>query len=245
MAIRDTIIKELELRLGGQMVDVELDPEHYNLAINKALEKFRQRSENAVEESFVELPIVADQSLYTLPDQIIEVRDIYRRATGTITQGGNDIEPFGAQFLNTYLLTGGATGGLATFDFLAQHRETLGRLFGAETLFTWNHVTHKLLLHRKIKADDVVFLHVYNYRPEDELLSDMYAKPWLKDYAFAQCKFMLGEARSKFNTIAGPQGGTTLNGDALKAEAAAEIEKLDQDLTLYVDGSQGLGFVIG
>ena len=49
---RSKITKEIELRLGGQMVDVELDPEHYELAINKALEKYRQRSENAVEESF-------------------------------------------------------------------------------------------------------------------------------------------------------------------------------------------------
>ena len=42
---------------------------------------------------------------------------------------------------------------------------------------------------------------------------------------------MLGEARSKFSTIAGPGGGTTLNGDTLKAEAQAEMEKLDQDLS--------------
>jgi len=38
---------------------------------------------------------------------------------------------------------------------------------------------------------------------------------------------MLGEARSKFNTIAGPQGGTSLNGDALKNEALAEMERLE------------------
>lgn len=245
MAIRDKIIKEIELRLGGQMIDVELDPEHYNLAIDKALEKYRQRSENAVEESFAELNIVVDQASYKLPDEVIEVRDIYRRSTGTTAQGGNDIEPFGAQFLNTYLLSSGATGGLATFDFLAQHRETLGRLFGAEMMFTWNHATHSLLLHRRNKADDVVFLHIYNYRPEEELFSDTYALPWLKDYSLAHCKMMLGEARSKFNTIAGPQGGTTLNGDALKAEAQAEFDKLDQALTLYEEGSTGLGFVIG
>ena len=45
---RSRITKEIELRLGGQMVDVELDPEHYELAIDKSLEKYRQRSENAV-----------------------------------------------------------------------------------------------------------------------------------------------------------------------------------------------------
>ena len=53
MAQRDDLTKEIELRLGGQMVDVELDPEHYELSINKSFEKYRQRSENSVEESFI------------------------------------------------------------------------------------------------------------------------------------------------------------------------------------------------
>ena len=61
----------------------------------------------------------------------------------------------------------------------------------------------------------------------------------------AQAKFILGEARSKFSTIAGPQGGTSLNGDNLKSEAQAELEKLEQDLNLYIDGSDPLGFIIG
>ena len=36
----------------GGMVDVELDPAHYSTALNKALAKFRQRSDNSVEESY-------------------------------------------------------------------------------------------------------------------------------------------------------------------------------------------------
>ena len=55
MALRDDLTKEIELRLGGQMVDVELDPEHYELSMDKSFEKYRQRSENAVEEAFVKL----------------------------------------------------------------------------------------------------------------------------------------------------------------------------------------------
>jgi len=38
--------------LGGGMVDVELDPIHYETALVKSLSKFRQRSENSVEESY-------------------------------------------------------------------------------------------------------------------------------------------------------------------------------------------------
>ena len=56
---------------------------------------------------------------------------------------------------------------------------------------------------------------------------------------------MLGEARSKFATVAGPQGGTSLNGDALKAEAIAEIQALEEELKLQVAGGQGYGFSIG
>ncbi len=46
---RDKLIKEIKLRLGDGMIDVELDPEHYNLAIDRAIEVFRSRSDGAVE----------------------------------------------------------------------------------------------------------------------------------------------------------------------------------------------------
>ena len=39
--------------LGAGMIDVELDPVHYETALDRALGVFRQRSDNAVEESFI------------------------------------------------------------------------------------------------------------------------------------------------------------------------------------------------
>ena len=56
---------------------------------------------------------------------------------------------------------------------------------------------------------------------------------------------MLGAKRGKFNTIAGPQGGTTLNGDALKNEGQAEIERLEADIGNYQEGGTPHSFVIG
>ena len=244
MTTRNEIIKEIELRLGGQMVDVELDPEHYNLAVNKALEKFRQRSENAVEEDFMFLEIETERDTYRLPDDVISVKDIYGRVAGGST--GVEFEPFEANFINSYMM--GSTGGpgnLATYDFLAQHHETLGRLFGAEYTFTWRPQNHTLRLHRRPRAPKPVYLHIYRQRSEEELLNDVYAKPWLKDYALAHSKLMLGEARGKFATVAGPQGGTTLNGDQLKADALETMNQLEEDLKNYKDGGAGLGIIIG
>ena len=47
---RNEITDYVRLRLGDQMVDVELDPEHYKLAIDRALLRYRQRSQGSVEE---------------------------------------------------------------------------------------------------------------------------------------------------------------------------------------------------
>ena len=246
MALKDDLVKEIELRLGGQMVDVELDPEHYDLAIKKSFEKYRQRSENAVEEAFVLLELTKDISEYTLDSDVIDVYDVYRRTSGTLNSGGQgDIEPFETAYLNNYLLYSGRAGGMAVYDALSQHRETLGKMFGENYTFTWNTVTKKLLLHRKVKAKDTVYIHVYKQRSDEELLQDPYSAPWLKDYALAHGKLILAEARGKFNTIAGPQGGTSLNGEALKSEGLAMMEKLDSEIGNFEEGGTPHSFVIG
>ncbi len=246
MALVDDLTKEIELRLGGQMVDVELDPEHYDVAIKKSFEKYRQRSENAVEEAFVLLELTKEVSEYTLDSDVIDVFDVYRRTSGTLNSAsGGDIEPFETAYLNNYLLYSGRAGGLAVYDALSQHREHLGKMFGENYTFTWNTVTKKLLLHRKVKTNDTVYLHVYKHRSDEELLQDPYSAPWLKDYALAHSKLILAEARGKYNTIAGPQGGTSLNADALRMDAQASIDKLEDDLKYYAEGQAGLGVIIG
>tara|TARA_B100000424_G_scaffold212271_1_gene169717 strand:+ start:3052 stop:3813 length:762 start_codon:yes stop_codon:yes gene_type:complete len=235
--------------LGGGMIDVELDPIHYETAYGKSLNRYRQRTENSVEESYITISLQENVNEYTLPDEIIEVRQIFRRSVGSrlggTAEGGSLFEPFNLAYTNTYLLAGSGIGGLATYNFFAQQQELIGRMFGSFIEFTWNPSTHKLTILQRPRADEEVLLFAYNYRPDFELLKDYKANQWIKDYSLASCKYMLGEARSKFSTIAGPGGGTTLNGDSLKAEAQAEIEKLDNELATAIAGGTGYGFVIG
>jgi hypothetical protein len=234
--------------LGGGMVDVELDPVHYETALTKALTKFRQRSDNSVEESYIFLPTVEDQNEYTLPNEIVEVRKIFRRSIGSRSGGGDGgtlFEPFNMAYTNTYLLSSSNMGGLATYELFAGYQELVGRMFGSFIEFKWNTTSHKLTLLQRPRTEEDLLLYCYNYRPDSQLLEDYLAKQWIKDYTLAACKFMLGEARSKFATIAGPQGGSALNGDALKAEAQAEMEKLETEVSMAVPGGTGYGFTIG
>jgi len=234
--------------LGGGMVDVELDPIHYETALKKAFAKFRQRSDNSVEESYLFMPTVEDQNEYILPNEVVEVRKLFRRSIGSRSGGGDGgtlFEPFNLAYTNTYLLSSSNLGGLATYDLFAGYQELVGRMFGSFIEFKWNTTSKKLTLLQRPRTEENLLLYVYNYRPDSELLNDYLASQWIKDYTLAACKFMLGEARSKFATIAGPQGGSALNGDALKAEAQAEMEKLEADVSMAVAGGAGYGFTIG
>lgn len=234
--------------LGGGMVDVELDPNHYNTAITKALTRFRQRSDNSVEESYLFLETVVDQNEYILPSEVIEVRKIFRRSIGSRTGGGDGgsiFEPFNLAYTNTYLLSSSQLGGLATYDMFSQYQELVGRMFGSFIEFKWNSTSKKLTLLQRPRAEETLMMYAYNYRPDEQLLDDYLAQQWIKDYTLASCKYMLGEARSKFATIAGPQGGSALNGDTLKAEAQSEMEKLETEVSMAVPGGTGYGFLIG
>ena len=234
--------------LGGGMIDVELDPIHYETALEKSLTRFRQRSDHAVEESYLFIETIIDQNEYTLAKEVMEVRKIFRRSVGSRTGGGDGgtiFEPFNLAYTNTYLLSSSNLGGLATYDMFSQYQELVGRMFGSFIELKWNSTTKKLTLLQRPRTDETLLLMAYNYRPDENILDDYLAKQWIKDYTLAACKFMLGEARSKFATIAGPQGGSTLNGDTLKTEAMAEMEKLEQEVSTAVPGGQGYGFLIG
>lgn len=249
MAIqKQDIFDYVHTMLGGGMVDVELDPIHYETALTKALTRYRQRSDNSVEESYFFMPTVIDQNEYILPNEIVEVRKLFRRSIGSRTgggDGGSTFEPFNMAYTNTYLLSSSNMGGLATYDMFSQYQELVGRMFGSFIEFKWNSNTKKLTLLQRPRAEETLLLYCYNYRPDEQILNDYLAQQWIKDYSLAACKYMLGEAREKFATIAGPQGGTSLNGSSLKSEATAEMEKLEQEVSMAVSGGTGYGFTIG
>lgn len=340
-AKRSSIVDYIRLRLGDGLVDVELEAANYDLAIKTALLKYRQKASNSVEESYAFLELLPETQEYLLPQEIMEVRQVFRRGIGSVTgTTASQFEPFASGYLNTYMLVAGRVGGLANYELFTQYQEQSMRMFGGHINYTWNRATKKLTIVRKIPetgktfvrltslsatgtaigstinivTHDVwsvtvgaslvisncpiggyngnyqiqtvdtatqtvtvtatqtlqaasvsgfdisrtqvsspvtdtpaesVLLHIYNYKPDIVLLNDYLVFPWIQEYAYAFCKGIVGEARSKFATLAGPQGGTTLNGTALITESREEIKQLEEDLKNLVDGSMPLTWVIG
>lgn len=243
--VRKDIIEYIQLRLGSGMIDVELDREHYLMCIKQALIRYRQRAQNSVEESYAFLDLVSETQEYILPKEIMSVRQIFRRGLGG---SATEFEPFNSGFMNTYMLSAGRLGGLTNYELFVDYQKLTMTMFGGYITFNFNEATKKLTIHRKIPGEhsaESVLLWVYNHKPDQVILNDTHAFPWIQDYAYAMAKHMLGEAREKFAQIAGPQGGSSLNGPALKAEAQITMDKLMEDLAKYVDASTPLTFVIG
>ena len=245
--LKQDVFTYVEKRLGGGIIDVELDPDHYEVAYEKALGVYRQRAQNAFEESYAVLELQENVNTYTLPQEIDSVRQIYRRTMGDATGPfSSSFDPFSSASLNVYLLNYSYAGGLATYDMFTQYVEMAGRMFGAFLNYTFNPVSKVLSIVRDPKSSgEQVLLWTYNQKPEVTLLSHNPIKQWIKDYTYASSKYIVGEAREKFASIAGPQGGTALNGAAMKQEAQSEMDRLIDELATYTDHSQPLTWVIG
>jgi len=344
---QNAIIDYIRLRLGYGMIDVEADKEHFDMGIKQALIRYRQRSSNSVEESYAFLDLYPETQEYILPNTIMDVKQIFRRGIGSVTgTTASQFEPFASGYLNTYMLVAGRVGGLTNYELFVDYQKLAMKMFGGFMNFTWNKVTKKLTLVRKIPfqgsgaslrlksltasgtapgstvtfqissqgpwqgvsvgstvsisncpvagyngtytitsvdptqqiftflntaalgatvvndmalastfvsspsspenaVTETVLLWIYNYKPDIMLLNDPQAFPWIQDYAYALTIMSIGNAREKFASIAGPQGGTSLNGQALKAEGAEMLKELDEQIPNYVDGGQPLTWIMG
>lgn len=255
-AKRAEIIDYIRFRLADGIVDVELEKEHYEMSITQALIKYRQRSSNAVEESYAFLKLLPETQEYILPKEIVEVRQVFRRGIGSVTgTTASQFEPFASGYLNTYMLVAGRVGGLASYELFVDYQKQSMKMFGGFMNFTWNKTTKKITIVRKmpfqgpgqaaVDQAETCLLWCYNYKPDWMLLNDYMTFPWLQEYAYSFAKRTLGEARSKFSTIAGPQGGTQLNGTALIAEAKEELAGLEEELKRFQDGGMPMTWITG
>jgi hypothetical protein len=254
-SLRAAITDYIRMRLGDGIVDVELDKEHYEMAINQSLIKYRQKAQNSVEESYASMTLLPETQEYILPKEVMSVRQIFRRGIGSTTgTTASQFEPFASGYLNTYMLVAGRVGGLTNYELFVDYQKLAMTMFGGFMNFTFNPVTKKLTVVRKmpwqganpdLTQQESVILWMFNQKPDSMIFNDPQAFPWIQEYAYSFAKRIVGEARSKFAQIAGPQGGTSLNGDALKQEAQQEMEKLEEELKLYVDGSQPLTWLMG
>ena len=240
---REDILKNITLRLGGGLIDVELTADQLNIALDLALRKFKQLSDGAVEESYIILKLNQDQKEYILPNEVVAIQQVYRRGFGRGMGSSGNLEPFGySAFSQIYMagfggLTGLANGGLTTYELYNNYLKTAARMFGAYMNYQFNNVTKKITFMENPRAEEeFIVLHAYNERPEEELFKDMFANRWIEDWALSEAKLILASVRSRFGTLPGPNGAVSQDGEAQRTEANKMQEQLLKDISQYITG---------
>jgi hypothetical protein len=224
---------------------VHLNNAELDLCVDRALQKYRQRAQNASTVGYFFLQMVPGESSYILPAEIVAVDGVYRRGVGSVQAfapgsfgaGGPTLDPFDVAFTNIYLLQMNNPGGLTTYEIFSGYIGEVMRMFGGYLIYHFDRSTRRITIDRNLRGGEIVLLKCSFYKFERQILSDYDMRPWIQNYALAEAKMILGSKYSKFGSLPGPQGGITLNGDAMKAEAKEEMEKLEIDLDMYVDGS--------
>ena len=240
--VRQKMVNSILTRLGSGMIDVELTDEQLQKCIDLAEAKLIQRGDAYVEESLVLLTLKKNQKEYILPDEIIEIQQIYRRGYGRAfgSTGGQNMDPFAMAWTNVYMagaINGVRTGGLVTYELHNNYLKTAGKMFGMYMNYSFNPNTHKLVIAENPRSDDeIILLHSYVDRAEYEVLQDRFASLWIENWALAEAMEILGRIRSRFGNLPGPNGSVSQDGDALKQESKAMKEELTKELNNFVPG---------
>ncbi len=77
--LKQNLIDYCKLMLGDQIIDLELDPAHYEAAYQRTIGVYRQRANYAYEEAYIFMELIRDMNIYTLPQEVVSVRQIFRR----------------------------------------------------------------------------------------------------------------------------------------------------------------------
>lgn len=250
---RMTLMKVLQAQLGYPQYCVELTEEQFNIAIDNALDTYRQLSGGAYKQAYIIYRLKQNQQLYFLnspidkTDHIVGINKACRMNVLGAGMGSDNV--FMQHFLTDYYYSSGHADILSS-SLLAGLSNEFERIFAGNLTFLWDEATRELLFTRKISYDEKIIIDCYIERSEQEIMVDRYCRQFIQNWAEAELKMTLGMIRSKFSSgTPGASGSITLNGELLISEARQDMTELKQGLLDYEYGGQINGgnssFLIG
>lgn len=226
---RANMIDILKKQFGYPVVCVELIEDHFNIAINNALQEIRRRTDVAYTKEYFFMQIQKFQDIYYLNDpvvgtsRIVDVLKIHRlNLLGLVNFAPDNI--YAQQFLNQFYAPG-VSYDLVSIHLIHSMSETYSLLFAGDVAYNWREATRELRIYKKFSAPEKVLIECSCEKPEQELLVDRWMQQWIQQWAEAELMFILAHIRGKFTNLPGPGGGLTLNSDTLVNEG----QRLQED----------------
>lgn len=217
--IRDYVLA----KLGYPVVDVELEGPQIELCVDEAISKLEYYAPDWMTQYAV-FDVTGGVNVYELPQVIADnLNDVwYRRDFFKFGASPGSLEyDFAIMFFtNTGLFNNyNVSQYLLMQQYLRQVKTVLGQAS------TWQLINNRYL-HIWPKPESNSESVLLEFRAFDPNTLHHAYKSWLQRYALAEAKEVLGQIRSKYQTLPGPGGGTSLNGEQLIKEAKEDKELL-------------------
>lgn len=229
---RDGLKQWILRQLGHPLVTIELTDDHLEDVINESVETFTKYVKQ--DQQYLSLDCSTYNTSgggFTLPDNVTSVWTLD-------DQGATSVGDINRLFSvpNTMANVGmlsvpypGENWNWINYELAMQYLDLTKKMLGGGFQYEFNPRTHKLSLTPDPIKGGIkgwIVVSVYTIRP----LEQQYGEEFVKRYALALAKIILGTVRSKFNGVQ-LIGGGTINSD-IKSEGITEKEKLIEDLRL-------------
>jgi hypothetical protein len=213
-------------RLGYPVIRVELTPFQIRTAIDESIQRMSYHAPVWTKQYAV-FQTQLGENLYEIPRFIADnlTYVIYKKTLLSIqAQAGTlEFDYFIKYFQDAHLFSDFSVG---EFYILQMHLEMVRKILSQEG--SWDVLNGNLLQVTPTPAvNDYCIL---EYRALDSNTIHYAYKSWIKRFALACSKEILGQIRGKYQTLPGPGGGAQLNGSELIQQATQEKEKLMQEL---------------
>lgn len=226
----DDFYEEVILSLGGGLVDVELEPEHVQLAFKKAKRTFKQKGNDSYRRDFIRLPVDDCSMTYQIPSDVNTVVKIIKPNKWSYATA----DPFAQRAFNDMFgdYHKGNHSNYLTYELTLQMIETWKRYVDFDVQFHHNEFDSTISILHPASRKEVWLLEVYRDLSDEQYMDVL----WIQSWAIAEAKIMLGTAYAKFPQLPGPDGSVSLDGSRLIQEGDREKEKLIEDIHSGVDG---------
>lgn len=218
-------------QLGHPVIDINVDDDQLDDAIDEALQYFRDFHFDAVERWYISHKITTDdiQNRYIeIPENVIGVTRIFPIGSTNMSVNMFDLR-YQLRLHDLYDFT---STSIVNYVLTQQHIRTLDLLFSGETPIRFNRHARKLYIDwdwdKKVDVDEWVVIEGFII-----LDTSVYTAIWndrmLKKLATAYIKRQWGSNMKKYGNMQ-LLGGVMLNGQQIYDEAMQEIRELETSI---------------
>lgn len=220
-------------RLGAPVIDINVDDQQVEDALDDALQFFAEYHFDGVLETFITHQITQTDidnryiDMNAIDDRVVSVVKIFNLAVHSVNMFDVSYQLALNDFFGTF-----TPGTLTNYTITKQHLELLQDILDPEKNFRFSRVTNRVYgdfsWNEDLNVGDYIVMQAYTAL-DPETYTEIYNDRLLKNYFTACVKRIWGNNLSKFTGIQLP-GGVQFDGQRILSEAQEEIRQIEEEV---------------